>query len=210
MTSGSPSSQRRKRGRHGWPLLLLIFLAVGVVYVALTPWALHIGDRPTPWLTWEGFGPVEASNGGHYVLFAHLEGGMPSSGRRSVSCGGGGCDTLHGTARLCTRSGQTYAFQLRGKVHAWWSTDGARTGIQLTAAKGTPLQQGWVVAFAGAWHGPALELTSPDNSFTKEFTPAGAIRQVTSTADAGTAKVTLHFGTSDEFEQACRALAAHA
>lgn len=185
----------------------MIVLVAGVVYVAMTPWALHIGNRPTPWLTWEGFGRVDASNGGRYVLFTHLQGGMPAPGyRQTVSCGGSGCDTLHGTARLCTRSGRSYAFDLGGQVHAWWSTDGAQTRILLTAAKGTPLQQGWVVAFAGTWHGPVLDLSSPDNSFTEEFTPAGEIRQVTSTADAGTAEVTVHFGTPEEFEQACRAL----
>jgi hypothetical protein len=210
VTSGSPSFQRRKRGRHGWPLLFLILLALGVVYLALTPWALHIGDRPTPWLTWDGFGPVEATNGGHYVLFTHLVGGFPSGGRRTPACGmQTGCDTLHGTARLCTTGGQTYGFLLRGAVHGWWSTDGAATSIRLTADRSTPLQSGWVVSFAGAWNGPALELANTDNSFTKEFTPAGGIRRVTSTADAGTAKVTVRFGSDAEFERACQALTRH-
>jgi hypothetical protein len=38
---------------------------------------------------------------------------------------------------------------------------------------------------------PALELSAPDNSFIQVFTPSGEIRHVTSTADAGTARVTL-------------------
>jgi purine nucleoside permease len=54
------------------------------------------------------------------------------------------------------------------------------------------------------WHGPALELTSPDNSFTKVLTPGGEIRQTTSTEDDGTAHVTLRYGSEAEFEAACR------
>jgi len=195
-----------RRGRHGWGLLFLVVLAVAAVLIGLTPWALHIGDRFTPLLTWDGFGSVEASNGGHYLLYTHLVGGVQG---RSRGCSpNGGCDTLHGSAQLCTTGGRTYDFVLTGRVHGWWSTDGARTGIYLTAGKGTSLQQGWVVAFSGAWHGPALDLANTDNSFTKEFTPAGAIRQITSTADAGTARVTVHYGSDAEFERACRALAA--
>jgi hypothetical protein len=63
-----------------------------------------------------------------------------------------------------------------------------------------------VVAWHGAWHGPALELADPDSSFTEAFTPRGEIRRVTSTADAGTAHVTLQYGSRDDFAAACRAL----
>ena len=62
--------------------------------------------------------------------------------------------------------------------------------------------------FHGAWHGAALPLATPDNSFTVVFTPAGAIRAVTSTADAGIARVTLRPGAQSAFQAACRALAA--
>ena len=48
----------------------------------------------------------------------------------------------------------------------------------------------------GAWQGPALELASPDNSFTEVFTPKGAIRHSNSTTDAGLPqKVTLQYCT---------------
>jgi hypothetical protein len=57
-------------------------------------------------------------------------------------------------------------------------------------------------------HGADLVLTDHDNSFTEAFTPRGAIRTVTSTADAGTAAVTLRYGSSAAFARACRALAA--
>jgi hypothetical protein len=63
-----------------------------------------------------------------------------------------------------------------------------------------------VVAFHGIWNGPELQLENPDNSFTEIFTPRGEIRRVTSTADAGKAHVTLHYGTEAEFAAACRDL----
>jgi hypothetical protein len=69
------------------------------------------------------------------------------------------------------------------------------------------LGAGWVVAFSGRWHGPDLVLTDHDNSFTEAFTPRGAIRTITSTADAGTAAVTLRYGSGAVFDRACRALA---
>ena len=200
--------EARRRGTWGWfHLLLLVVFLLLVVGVGLTPWAVHIGGRSTPSEQWDGFGAVEASNGGKYVLFTHLEAGMlwDSAGSRR---GGalGGRDLLHGTAQLCTESGVTHTFKLTGTVKSWWTTDGARTVVDLTGGAPTRLPSGWVVALHGAWRGPALELASPDNSFTEVFTPRGAIRHVTSTADAGTARVTLQYGSEAEFAAACRAL----
>jgi hypothetical protein len=62
------------------------------------------------------------------------------------------------------------------------------------------------VALHGNWRGPQLVLSSPDNSFTEVFTKQGGIRSVTSTADAGTARVTLAYGGQDAFTAACAAL----
>ena len=209
ITPPPPRRRRRWHRRHPW--LLLIVIVAGclfVVEVGLTPWDLHIGGRFTPTLTWDGYGTVHASDGGRYVLFTHLQGGLVTEGR-GVACDNmGGCDTLQGSARLCGRDGVTETFQLRGEVHSWWSTDGARTSVDLTGGSPRPLGDGWVVAFSGRWDGPALVLADHDNSFTEEFTPRGSIRAINSTADAGTAAVTLHYGSSAAFGQACRALAA--
>src|SRR4029077_5823185 len=103
----------------------------------------------------------------------------------------GKSDNLHGTAELCTTSGAIHTFKLAGVVDAWWATDGAPTRIGLTGGTPVRLQSGWVVSWHGTWRGPALELASPDNSFTEAFTPRGEIRHITSTADHGTATVVL-------------------
>jgi hypothetical protein len=63
-----------------------------------------------------------------------------------------------------------------------------------------------VVALQSAWHGPALELSSPDNSCTEVFTKAGAIRSVTSTADAGTAHTIIRYASGSDFQAACQRL----
>ncbi len=196
--------RRRPRKHH---LLALVILAVAAATVGLTPWAVHMGGRWTPTMQWNGFGPVEASNGGHYLLFTELHGGMAVTKRGRMACSGRGCDSLHGTAELCTANGKLHTFDLRGAVQGWLSTDGARTSIRLTGGKPSPLQSGWVIAFSGTWQGPDLHLANADNSFTEELTPRGDIRRVTSTGDAGTARVTLRYGSHADFRQACSALA---
>ena len=177
-----------------------------VVYAGVTPWALHIGGRSTPLREWDGYGQVVASNGGSYLLYTHLEAGVQGRGGRHSGGYHGRRDTLRGSAQLCTRSGATHTFKLTGFVDGWWSTDGAATRIGLSGGTPTRLPLGWVVALHGIWNGPALELSSPDNSFTTVFTPRGEIRRVTSTADAGTAHVTLQYGSEADFAAACRTL----
>jgi hypothetical protein len=186
-------------------LVLIAGLALVAVYVVPTPWALHIGGRLTPLESWSGYGAVQASNGGRYVLFIQFRGGIEGRHGRP-SCSRAGCNTMFGSAKVCTESGKTDTFTLDGNVRGWWTTDGSPTSIQLTGGTPDRLPQGWVVAFHGAWDGPALSLESPDNSFAEVFTPAGAIRRVTSSADRGTARATLRFGTEGAFALACRSL----
>jgi hypothetical protein len=143
--------------RHPWRWLVIVLVGVVlVVGVVPTPWALHIGDRFTPTEQWDGYALLGASNGGRYVLFTHLEAGLLWQAR--ARCAIGSCDTLAGSAKLCTRSGRTKSFGLHGDVHS------------------------------------------------EVFTPAGAIRRVTSTADAGTAAGTLRYGSSGAFASACHAV----
>ncbi len=201
---------QRRRGKHGFGFLILLCIAVGaVVQLGLTPWVLHIGGRFTPTMTWDGYGELNASNGGRYLLFTHLGGGRlyyRGTGR-PCSRNGGGCDDLFGTATLCSRHGLE-TFALNGQMHGYLHTDGSNTNLQLTKASPTPLPSGWVVALHGRWDGPDLTLESPDNSFTEVFTPGGTVRHETSTADPGTARVSLHYGSYADFQLACSALQA--
>ena len=201
---------RRRRGCLGCgclPLLGIMILVILAIYIAPNPWALHIGGRFTPTESWQGYGAVAASSGGRYELYLSLNGGLLNGGEHGhTSCSGRGCDSLAGQREAVHHLGQDLHFAVSGGVHTWWSTDGAATSVDLTNSP--PLPDGWVVALHGSWHGPVLELSSPDNSWTEVFTKAGAIRSVTSTADAGTATTAIRYGTEGDFTSACQRLAA--
>jgi hypothetical protein len=199
--SRKSASQGAPRKRHlGLRLLLIAVVVLLAAYVLPTPWAFHIGGKFSPLAEWDGYGPVQASNGGRYLLYTELRGGIVNNhGKRG--CGFPGCDALSGSAQLCTQSGQHYTFGLTGAVHGWYSTDGSRTTIDLTGGTPKRLPRGWTVAFHGVWHGAVLPITG--TSFT--VTPAGAIRAAP--AKAGTAQGTLRFGSVTSFDQACRVLA---
>jgi len=125
-------------------VLLTLAILLIVVEVGLNPWSFHIGGKFTPTGAWSGYGTVQASNGGHYVLSVSFRGG-PMAGDE-LGCDQFGCDNLQGTAKLCTASRVTYTFPLTGKVRTWLSTSGARTDLSLTGGSPTSLPDGWVVA----------------------------------------------------------------
>ena len=205
--SRSSSSSGRPRRYILLRIILIAFVVLWAVYVLPSPWAYHMGGKFSPLGEWDGYGQVHAANGGKYLLFTHLRGGIVIN-RGHSSCSLTGCDRLTGSAELCTTGGQHYTFALTGVVHGWYTTNGSRTDIGLTGGTPTALPHGSVVAFHGAWKGPELRLASTGNSFTGAFTPAGGIRKTTSGANRGTALVVLRNGSHTSFEQACHALAA--
>ena len=161
-------------------IVLIAFVALFLAEFVPAPWAFHIGSRFTPLGQWDGYGPVQASDGGRYLLFTHLQGGVFAHGGRPGCFLHGGCNNLRGSAKLCTESGRVYSFSLTGTMHGWLTTDGSPTDISLSGGSLAPLPPGLVVAFHGIWHGPVLPVASTDGSFTEAFTPAGAIRKATS------------------------------
>ena len=207
MWSRKPASQGEPRKRHLVLRIVLILVIVGLcVYILPTPWAFHMGGKFSPLGEWDGYGQVHAANGGKYLLFTHLRGGIVIN-RGHSSCSLTGCDRLTGSAELCTTGGQHYTFALTGVVHGWYTTNGSKTTIGLTRGTPTALPHGSVVAFHGVWKGAELPLASTGSSFTGAFTPAGGIRKTASGANRGTALVVLRNGSRASFEQACHALA---
>jgi len=191
-------------------LVLIVFVLLFLVVFVPAPWAFHIGGRFTPFGTWDGYGPVQASNGGRYLLFTHLQGGIVGRAARPGCTFHGSCGTLRGSAKLCTESGRVYSFSLAGTMHGFVTTDGSPTDIDLSGGPPVPLPHGQVIAFHGTWHGQVLPVASTDGSFTGAFTPAGSIRKTAPAAPAGTASGTLRYGTAGAFSQACHALATQA
>ena len=208
MRASRKSASQAGSRRH---ILLRLLLIVAVVllglYVLPTPWAFHMGSKFSPVGEWDGYGPVQAGNGDHYLLYTHLRGGLANN-HGHAGCSFVGCDTLTGTAQLCTQGGQHYTFDLTGAVHGWYTTDGSRTNIALTGGKPKPLPHGSVVAFHGVWHGAVLPIAG--TSLSEVFTPSGEIRSTSSTANTGTARGTLRYGSVTSFDHACRTLAGQA
>ncbi len=197
-----PLGYQRRRGGLGWLKgVLALLIALFVIEIGLNPWAFHIGDRFTPLTVWDGYGTVRASNGGRYVLFTRLQGAGLSS-----ACRFSRCQTLRGSAQICTERGATYTLQLLGSVHAWWTTDGASTSLDLKDVRSGPLPAGSVISLKGSWHGRRLVVADTGGSLARVLTPRGVIRPAASAADAGHASVTLRYGTTAAFGQACRAL----
>ncbi|HKB31894.1 MAG TPA: hypothetical protein VKD26_13805 [Streptosporangiaceae bacterium] len=186
---------------------LVLVVAGAVVNLLTPPWVFHIGNRFTPATMWDGYGTVHASNGGAYVLYTHLQGGLNVSRYGPGGCDDvSGCSNVRGSAKMCTERGAVYSFALAGVVSTWWSTDGAPTSITLQPNPPRSMPGGFVFVFSGSWRGTALPVASDDNSFTEVFAPGGAIRWTTPTRDAGGAAVTLRAGTSADFARACGAL----
>ena len=84
----APAGDRRRRGLWLLRGLLALVIAVFVLQVALNPWIFHIGDRFTPLTAWDGYGTVQASNGGHYLLFTHLQAGLFHAGSVGIIMSG--------------------------------------------------------------------------------------------------------------------------
>src|ERR1700733_2264592 len=106
---------------------MVLFLLGAVFYAVvavLDPWALHIGDRTTPLLSWHGDGTLVAKDGKTYLLYVYLHPGGHASrlrmnGLRSNS-------GVSGSAELCTAPGATQLLTLSGSMYGGHSgTDGS-------------------------------------------------------------------------------------
>ena len=101
MRSRKSASQGEPGKRYVLLRIVLILVVVGLcVYILPSPWAFHMGGRFSPLGEWDGYGPVQASNGGRYLLYTHLSGGIVND-RGHAACSLTGCDSLIGTAQLC-------------------------------------------------------------------------------------------------------------
>jgi hypothetical protein len=165
--------------------------------VGLTPWALHIGGRFTPLTEWDGYGPVQGSNGGHYALFtppARWRGLQPVHlGRMLIY-------------RLRQPEGHRPAIQLPSSGCGSCLAEHQRRAHHARAGRRAhaPVVPG-LLPGPLARAGPAG--ANSDDAFTQVFTPRGAIRSVTSTADSGHAAGALRFGSQAGLDVACTALA---
>jgi len=210
-----PERATRPKRHLALRLLLIVIVVLWAAAVLPAPWAYHIGGRFSLAGEWDGYGPVRASDGGRYLLFTHLRGGIINN-HGTPGCGLlSGCGVLSGSAQLCTEGGQHYTFALTGTMHGWYTTNGSHTVIELTGGTPRALPKGTAVAFHGVWQGPVLPVASTHGSFTGAITPAGTIqpagagaaRPASPAARSGTARGELRAGSQASFGRACALLA---
>jgi len=161
---------RKQRGCLAQLLGVLIFgVALLYVVVATTgPWALHIGGRWTPLLSWWGSGTLRTKSGIEYPLFVYL---YPSSHFSQLHLDGlrptGG---VHGQGCLCTSPGVAQGLELTGTIYGGWSsTEGSLMNFRLLEPKIFDVGQGQgYFDLIGRWHGAELVMDdrgSPGHPF---------------------------------------------
>ncbi len=175
--------------------LALIFggaLVYGVV-VALNPWALHIGGRWTPLLTWQGTGKLRTKSGAEYPLYVSF---YPSSHFSRLRMDGlrptGG---LQGYGWLCTSPGVAQQMELSGTIYGGWrSTEGSLMAFRLLEKRiFNGGQERGFFDLTGRWQGPELAMDArttvghPFRSGLKIEHPS----------------VTLNWGSYSDFKAAC-------
>src|SRR5215470_6856594 len=183
--------------------LLLVAVIGGAVFYAvvvlLDPWALHIGGRFTPFLTWQGSGKLGTRSGSQYPLYVYF---YPSSHFSQLHMDGlrptGG---VQGSAWLCTSRGVTQRLTLSGTIYGGWrSTEGSLIGFRLLELKVIDVGQGQgYFDLYGKWRGPELVMDDRGN-------PGGQFR---SGLRIEHASVTLDWGSYSDFKAVCASFPEH-
>ena len=194
----------KRRGTLVQLLLVLIgggALVYGIV-VLTNPWAVHMGGRWTPMLTWQGTGRLLTKGGVEYPLYVQI---YPSSHFSHLHVDGlrpvGG---LQGSAWLCSGRGTSQRLELSGTIFGnSSSTENDLVAFRLLEPK--PIDLGQRQGFfdlTGRWHGQQLVLDDRSNVPT-EFRSGVKIEN---------ASVTLDWGKYSDFKAMCasaRISAAH-
>jgi hypothetical protein len=204
----SPSAAARLlrvRGGWNWVVLLLVLAGLLGVVALLNPWALHMGNRLTPFGQWEGVGVVHASSGARDALYLRIGLGLGTGPGRHPSGRGSSFD---GEALLRTPQGETMRYSVSGSLSTWWSADGKPLSLRLVAKGTHPLQY---FDLYGAFQGTQLALDDHGSSG-RMLRPDGSVDprgfQHHSTAEHPWVRVTLDHGSRADFETLARGLVA--
>jgi hypothetical protein len=177
-----------------------ILLALAVL-IGLNPWALHIGGRWTPALTWHGVGKLQSTSGVKYGLFLEVSVYMRSRRRSSI----GSSDNLSGTAKICTPQGEIYPLNVRGYIkQVWLDVDRKPVTFYFYSLKDAQPQLNFELF--GSWQGQQLVLEDKGN-MAMSFAPDGRAKGylVGQNSPKENTSGTLHYATEDEFAGACNA-----
>jgi hypothetical protein len=185
--------QRRSPLAKLFGVLVLGGALLYAVVVLTGPWALHIGGRWTPLLTWQGAGKLLTKGGIEYPLYVsfypsshfsrlHMDGQRPTGG-------------LQGSGWLCTSRGVTQRLELSGTIYGGWrSTEGSLMAFRLLEPKIIDIGQGQgYFDLVGRWRGP--ELVMDDGGHVGNPFRSGLKIEH--------ASVTLDWGSYSDFKAVC-------
>jgi hypothetical protein len=193
-----PLKKRRGCGCLGTVSGAIVFVLA--ITLLLNPWALHMGGRWTPALTWHGVGKLQSTSGATYGLFVEVSVYL-ASGRR----GTGGGRNLQGTAKLCTLQGEIYPLTVSGYLkRAWLDADRKPVTFYFRSLQGADTKLNFELL--GSWQGQELVLEDRGNmamSFAPDGRAKGYLKGSNSPKEdtAGT----IHYATENEFSAACSA-----
>lgn len=200
-TPQAPNLGTAKRRKFGCgclgSLTFAILFTVGLMLL-LNPWALHMGGRWTPALTWHGVGKLHSSTGATYGFFMELSpyleqhrGGTPGSRQN-----------LTGTAKICTPQGEVFAMTVDGYLKAWLDADQKPITFYLRSRK--DVQPKLRADFYGSWQGRELVLGDKGSmamSFAADGNAKGYLKGTSAPKEETTGR--LHYATDAEFASVC-------
>ena len=185
-------------------LLLWVVIAIAAAWgliVALNPWALHIGARPTPLLYWHGTGTVRAKDGKTFPLYLWFSPGRPQ-GTSGINRREGKIVSarLQGGGWLCIAPGNIERMDVTGTMYGGYTTDSnSLLTFRLLEWWGPYVIKQPKRGFfdvAGTWHGSELVMDRP-NEQGIPFLSGLLIDH---------AVVTLRWASYGDFESVCNAL----
>jgi len=196
--SKTPGNKRRGCGCLGSLSAAIVFVLA--VTVLLNPWALRIGGRWTPAMTWHGVGKLQSTSGANYGLFVEVTVYM-RTGRRTS--GFSGHKNLQGTAKICTPQGEIYPLTVDGYLkRAWLDADGKPVTFYFRSPKDAQTKLSFELL--GAWHGQELVLEDKGNmamSFLPDGRAKGYLQGMNSPKENTSG--TLRYATESEFGAVC-------
>jgi hypothetical protein len=161
--------------------------------IFLNPWALRMGGRWTPALTWHGVGKLQPTNGASYGLSMEV----------TLSLRRGRGHNLQGTAQLCTPQGEIFPLTVDGYLQrAWLDADGKPVTFYFRLLKGAQPRLNF--SLFGSWQGQMLVLDDKGNmamSFAADGRAKGYLNGANSPKEDTTG--TLHYATESEFTAVC-------
>lgn len=199
------SSQVPKRRRRGGAkqcfIVLLLLIAVGVLYVALNPWAFFMGGNFHPLGYWQGYGRMHSATAGDYFLYVYIHPYMRRSSSIVPST------PLSGDAYLCTPKGERFYLRLGGSMPWGYYVNSLGKSIHVYTHKYRTFSPDDRPNFDLYGHWGQGELVADDHkTLSTAFLPDGTLRPKDSRVPPSQIEdiqTTLREGTYSEFKAAC-------